>query len=66
MLVDQHLTLEQPVVVCGVSRRTLQPRRSQGIGPRSFEIGQRRIAYRISDIERCMADRFATTSRGGA
>lgn len=65
-MVEQHLTLAEAAKACGVSRRTLYAWRSQGIGPRSFKIGERLIAYRVSDIEAYLANRLAATSRGSA
>jgi predicted DNA-binding transcriptional regulator AlpA len=65
-LVEQHLNLAEAAKACGVSRRTLYAWRSQGIGPRSFKIGQQRIAYRLSDINDYLEERLAATGRGGA
>jgi len=65
-LVEQHLNLAEAAKACGVSRRTMYAWRNLGIGPRSFKITERRLAYRVSDINAYLSDRMAATSRGGA
>ncbi len=64
-LISQILTLEEAAKACGVSRRTLYGWRKQGIGPRSFIVGERRIVYRVSDINAYLERRIAETGRGG-
>jgi hypothetical protein len=37
--------------------RTAQRRRASGFGPACIRLGRRRVAYRVADVERWLAER---------
>ena len=42
----------------GIPEATLRYWRFQGIGPRSFKLGPRKVAYKRSDVEQWVEDQY--------
>ena len=53
------LTEKDVSALLGICVGTLQRMRSNGTGPRFVRLGERRVAYRASDVEQWVAARTA-------
>lgn len=62
---DQMVGTAQVSAMTGIPQATLRYWRHMGTGPASFCLG-RRVVYRVSEINRWVAEREAETRRGGA
>lgn len=62
----ERLSISEAATYLGLSKRTLYGWREADTGPRSFTVGARKIYYLRGDLDAYLADRIATTARGGA
>lgn len=47
----------------GIPAATLRYWRFQGIGPKSFKLGPRRVAYKLDDVEAWLAEQYVKGER---
>jgi predicted DNA-binding transcriptional regulator AlpA len=61
-LIAELLTPQRTSELTGLSQPTLQRMRSRGTGPPFVKLGPRRVAYRLSDINRWLEIRIVTST----
>ena len=64
LLTDHLITEGDLSIFLGISLPNIQRMRSRGTGPRFVQLSERRIAYRLSDVERWLAARTTDRVRG--
>jgi excisionase family DNA binding protein len=66
MEVDQLLTTAEAAEVLNTPVATLRWWRHQGVGPKAFRLGARKIMYKSSDLHRWLDDQYKAAEQATA
>lgn len=64
--IPQMLTTAQAAEYINTPAATLRYWRHQGVGPKSFRLGPRRVMYRVADLDEWVAAAYAQSVGDGA